>query len=160
MTLATLHAWWQARLPRERALLQAAALLVTAALVWSVALAPAWRTVRAFDALHTAQEAQLQTMRSQQAQARTLQALPPVSATASTQALQASVHQAFGNQAELHIGAGTLTLTVHNVRPEALAQWLARARTEARAAPVQAHLVRSPGSGPVLWSGTLQLPAP
>lgn len=153
-----LHAWWSQRAAREKQALTVAALLVGAALLWSIALAPALRTLRGFDAKHASQETLLQSMQGLQTQAQTLQAQPHLSQAAATQALQASLQPAFGTKAELSSHAGSATVTLRGVSPEALARWLATARTEARASPVQARLTRAGN----LWSGTLQmgLPAP
>lgn len=156
MKLPAFRPWWAQRAPREKTILRFAALLVAAALLWSVALAPALRTVRAFDAKHAAQEAQLQAMLRLQAQAQGLQAQPRLSPAAATQALQTSVQQAFGPKADLSSNAGNVTVTLRGVSADALALWLANARVEARASPIQARLTRTGDT----WSGTLQMGLP
>lgn len=156
MKAATLRAWWSQRPPREQSLLRLGALLVAVGLLWSLALAPALRTVRTFDAKRTAQDAQLQAMLRLQAQAQALQALPRLSQTAATQALQASVQQAFGALADVTVSGDNATVRVRGVTADALAQWLGNARSNARCVPVQAHLTRA-GTG---WSGTLQMALP
>ena len=158
MNAATLRAWWSQRPPREQSLLRLGALLVVAGLLWSLALTPALRTVRTFDAKRSTQDAQLQTMLRLQAQAQALQALPRLSQPAATQALQASVQQAFGALADVTISGDSATVRLRGVTADVLAQWLANARSNARCVPVQAHLTRA-GTA---WSGTLQmaLPAP
>jgi general secretion pathway protein M len=152
----TLRLWWTERPAREQNLLRGAALLVGAALLWSVALAPALRTLRSFEASRNTQEVQLQSMLRLQAQAQALQSQPKLSQVAATQALQASVQQAFGTSATLSVNAGNATVTLSGVRPDALAQWLASARTNAHSAPVQARIARAANG----WSGTLQMALP
>lgn len=151
-----LRLWWSQRPVREQNILRAGALLLGAALLWSVALAPALRTLRTLEATRTTQEAQLQTMLRLQAQAQALQAQPKLSQLAASQALQASVQQAFGTSASLSVNAGNATVTLSGVRPEALAQWLASARTNAHSAPVQARISRAANG----WTGTLQMALP
>jgi general secretion pathway protein M len=156
MNASTLRAWWSQRPPREQSLLRLGALMVVAGLLWSLALAPALRTVRTFDAKRTAQDEQLQAMLRLQAQAQALRALPRLSQTAATQALQASVQQAFGTLAEVTVSGDSATVRLRGVTAEALAQWLANARINAHCVPLQAHLTRA-GNG---WSGTLQMALP
>ena len=153
MNSTQIQAWWAQRAPREKTILQFAALLVAAALLWSVALAPALRTLRTFDDKHRSQEAQLQAMLRLQAQAQSLQSQPRLSQAAALQALQTSVQQVLGPKADFSNNAGNATVTLRGVTAEALAQWLASARTEAHASPVQARLSRAGNT----WSGTLQI---
>lgn len=156
MNTTNLRTWWAQRPPREQILLRGGGVLVGLALLWSVALAPALRTLRSYAPLHAAQQAQLQTMLGLQAQAQAAQALPHLSPAAATQALQASVTQAFGTHAELALAGGTATVTLRGVDATALAQWLASARANARSAPVQARLTRAANG----WSGTLYMALP
>lgn len=158
MNTHAMQQWWAQRPPREQTLLRTAAWLLLAALLWALAVAPALRTLRAFETQYARQQAQLQSMRGMQAQAQALQSQPRLSQASASQALQTTVQQAFGSQAELALQGGNATVTLRGVSAEALAQWLASARAEARATPVQARLERSAKG----WSGTLLmgLPAP
>lgn len=156
MNTATLRIWWSQRPAREQTLLQLGGLLLAAALLWSVALAPALRTLRTFETQHASQATQLQNMLRLQAQAQALQAVPSLSQAAATQALQLSVQQTLGASADMTIRGDNATVTLRNVSAESLAQWLASARTHARCTPLQAHLTRSAAG----WSGTLQLALP
>jgi general secretion pathway protein M len=156
MNTPALHAWWSQRPPREKTLLRSGGILLGLALLWAVALAPALRTLRGYEPQRATQQAQLQTMLRLQAQAQAAQALPRLTPAAATQALQASVAQAFGTRAELALAGGTATVTLRGVDATALAQWLASARTNARSAPVQARLTHAANG----WSGTLQMALP
>ena len=154
----TLQTWWEARAAREKQMLQVAAIVVAAGVLWAAGIAPALKTIQTFEATRNAQDAQLQSMLRLQGQAQSLRAVPRLEAAAAQQALQASVTQAFGAKADFQALGGTATITLKGVEPQAVAQWLAVARTNARSAPLQARLSTSPQG----WSGTLQmsLPAP
>jgi general secretion pathway protein M len=154
----SLHTWWEARAAREKQLLQIAAVVVAVGVVWAAGIAPALKTLKTFDATRNAQEGQLQAILQLQSQAQNLRAVPKLEAAAAQQALQLSVTQAFGTKADFQAQGGTATVTLKGVDPQALAQWLAVARSNARSAPLQARLSTSPQG----WSGTLQmsLPAP
>jgi general secretion pathway protein M len=152
----TLQSWWSQRPAREKPLLLGAAILVSAALLWWVAIAPAVRTLSGFDAKWAAQDAQLQTMLRLQNQAQSLTAQAPLSTAAAAQALLASVQQSFGTQADVQIQGNSATVTLRGVPGEALAQWLATARANARSVPVQTRLKRGPNG----WTGTMQMGLP
>jgi general secretion pathway protein M len=156
MTKQQIRAWWDERPERDKTWMRVGMLVVGLALLWTIAIAPALRTLRAYEDTRAKLDVQTQAMLRLQAQAKALQAQPKLSRAASTQALQASVKQIFGNRADLSVSGGGATITLRGVSPQALAQWLASARTEARVAPVQAHLTQTGGA----WSGTLQLALP
>lgn len=156
--------WWGQRDTREKTLITAAAVLVSLALVWLVGMAPALKTLRQFDASRSAQQAQLQTLRTLQLQAQTLQSQPHINASAARQALKTATDKAFGTQADISISNGNVTANLRNVSPDALAQWLASARSNAHATPVQMRITRSAtvntAGGTVGWSGSVQLTLP
>jgi len=153
MNLVLLQTWWGQRARSEKNLLRLALTLVGAALVWSLAVAPALRALRHFETLHAVQEAQLQHMLRLQGAAKDLQAQPRMNEADAAQALQASVQQAFAGKADMAVSAGAVTVTLRGVSASALAQWLQMARTQAHAAPVQARLSRAGDA----WSGTVQI---
>jgi general secretion pathway protein M len=153
MNLLSLQTWWGQRPNSEKNLLRLALALVGAALVWSLAIAPALRALRNFETQHAVQEAQLQNMLRLQAAAKDLQAQPRMNEADAAQALQASVQQAFAGKADVAVSAGAITVTLRGVSAQAIAQWLQIARAQAHAAPVQARLSRAGNA----WSGTLQI---
>jgi general secretion pathway protein M len=161
---STVRTWWAQCDAREKALITIAAVLVALALVWLVAVAPALKTLRQFEATRAIQESQLQTVRALQAQAQTLQAQPRLSAAAASQALKAATDKAFGTQADITLSSGSATVNLRNVSPEALAQWLASVRSNAHATPLQARISRnSTGNANSVtagWSGSVQLALP
>jgi general secretion pathway protein M len=164
---AQARARWDKLAPREKAAVLAAALLVGAALVWWVVLGPALQTLRSADRQHAELDAQLQKMRTLQAEAQALQSTPKLSYDDALRALETSVRQRLGGTAQLNVAGDRATLTLKGASAEALAQWLAQARINARALPAEARLVRNtaptatPGGNPtVAWDGTLVLSLP
>jgi general secretion pathway protein M len=148
---------WARLAPREQRLVLAAGLLVAAALLWWLALAPALAVLRSAPAQHLEIDAQLQHMLALQAQARALQSQPRLTPDEASRLLEASVRERLGTTARMSIAGERVSLTLAGTPPEALAQWLGQARTNARALPSEAHLVRNPGG---LWDGTLVLALP
>lgn len=143
--LSPLKARWAAMAPRERRMVRIAAVLVVLALLWWVALGPALRTLAAAPAEHARLDAELQKMSTLQARAKTLQALPRANRDDALRALDTSVRESLGPGAQL-LSAGSgdaANVTLRGASADALAQWLAQARANARAVPREAHLSRS-----------------
>ena len=154
MTLfASLQSHWKTISVREQRLLMAALALVLGATLWWLALAPALATLRSAHTQHTVQDAQLQTMRTLQAQAQLLQAQPPLSPGESRRLLEATV-KALGNNAQLNVLGDRATVSLKGATAEDLAQCLTQARLNARTLPTEAHLVRNADG---TWDGTLVL---
>lgn len=149
----TWRARWDAMPARERQLVLLCATLMASALLWWVALAPALAVLRAAPAQHKALDAQLQQMRNLQAQAQALQAQAPLSADEARRALDASV-KPLAPAAQLVASGDRVTVTFKGIAPDALAQWLAQARLNARAVPVEAKLARNPAGN---WDGLVVL---
>ncbi len=157
------QAWWPELEPREQRLIGAAAALVLLALLWWVALAPALRTLSAAPAEHARLDAQLQQMTTLQTQAKALQAQPRASRDDAVRALESSVRQSLGPNAQLQPAASGdgITVAVRTVAADTLAQWLAQARSNARAVPREAHLARaqSAPAAPAAGAGSNERPA-
>jgi general secretion pathway protein M len=153
---------WSQRSGRERGMLLTAAILVAAALLWSIALGPALRTLATADTTRTALEGQLQAMLDMQSQAQSLQSQPRLGNAAASQLLIAAVEPTFGKGARLVIANNQATLTVNAVTAQALGQWLTLARVNAQSKPtvVQIGKTTSPDNADILWSGTLQMALP
>lgn len=154
-TLSTLAAWWSRRPAREQGLLTAAALLVAGALLWSLALAPAWRTVKAYPVQRAALDTQLTSMWALEARARALQSRPALTAQAMRAGLQAAV-AGLGPKASLQVLNQQATVTLQGLDAGTLAGWLALVRTETRLLPSQAQWKRTGNT----WSGTVQFTLP
>lgn len=149
---ARVRAGWAALAPREQRMVAIAAALVGLAVLWWVLLAPALRTLAAASAEHASLDAQIQQMTALQAQARALQSQPRANPDDALRALENSVREQLGAQAQMQgSGAGEgVTVALRAVPAEVLAQWLAQARGNARAVPREVHLTRAtaPGAAP------------
>lgn len=143
---ALLRAHWKALAPREQNLLRAAGTLVALALLWWLALAPALTTLRTAPARHAALDAQLQRMHSLQAEALQLQAAPRSAPGDAVASLRSALTQRLGSSAQLSLAGDRATITMKGAPADALAQWLAQARSNALAVPVEARLTRSAAS--------------
>lgn len=141
--LAPLRARWNALSPRERYLSSLAASAVGILLVWAIFLAPALRTLQKVQAQRLELDARLQQMLALQAEARQLAAQPRIGRDAAVRALQESV-TALGSGAQLQVSGERAVLTLKGVPAVSVATWLGAARTNARVAPVEVRLVRSP----------------
>lgn len=161
--------WWAGLAAREQRWVSIAAVLVGAALVWWLAIAPALKTISTAQAQHAALDAQLQTMRAQAAQAKEFKSLRALTFDESQRALESSVKQTLGTGANLSINDSRANLSLKNVSADNLAAWLSQARINARVAPAEVRLTRSPasaaaasgssstGSAPISWDGTMAL---
>lgn len=149
---AALAARFKALSARERIAVLAAGALLALALLWLLAIGPAWRTVSEAPARIEALDAQLQQMRQQAAQAvqwRSRPALPPGQAQAALSAATARLNEA----GRLTLQGERAVLSLKQVSAEALQAWLAEARSGARARVIEADLTRS-GAG---YDGTVIL---
>ena len=157
MSASELKLQWARLAPRERRLAAGAAGLVAVALLWWLALAPPLAVVRTAETQHRSLDAQVQRMVGLQAQAQALQSQPRQTAEEASRLLEATVRQQLGTTARMSISGERVTVTLGGTSPEALAQWLTQARTNARVLPVEARLARNPAG---LWDGTLVLALP
>ena len=159
MSAATqaLRARWAGLRPREQALVAGATVVVAIALVWLVALSPALKTLTASEEQRRALDTQLQRMSALQVQAKSLQAQPKLGYDDASRLLETSVRQRLGTTARMVIAGDRVTVTLTGAGADALAQWLAQARANARAIPGEAHLTRNAAG---LWNGTLVLTLP
>lgn len=154
---------WARMEARERRLVALAAAVVGLALLWWLGLAPALRTLRAADDQRAALQVQAQQMQQLKAEAEALKALPRMSRDEALRALEGAVKQRLGDTGQLSVVGDRANVTLKNTPADALAQWLADARINARATPVDARLTRGASTAagaPVLWSGTLSLGLP
>ena len=145
---AALQARWKALAPREQSLVLAAAGVVLLALLWWVALAPALGTLRQAPELHGKLDLQLQHMQRLQAEAQQLQAQPQTSPSDAVGALRTALTQRLGTAAQMNVLGDRVTVTLKAAPADATAEWLALARTNARAVTVEARLTRSNAAAP------------
>lgn len=157
MNKQALRARWAALAPREQALVAGAIALVTFALLWWLALAPALATLRSAEKQHRALDNQLQQMLRLQAQARAMQAQPRQSHDDAMRQLELAIRQQLGVSARYSIAGDRVSVTLSNTPAPALAQWLSQVRANARALPGEARLTRNASGG---WDGSLVLTLP
>ena len=152
---------WQGLQARERRLVLAAAAVVALALLRWLGLAPALRTLREAGDQRAALAAQAQRMQQLRQEAEALKALPRMTRDEAVQALEAAARQRLGAGATVSVVGDRANVALKDAPAAALADWLADARLNARAAPVEARLTRggAPG-GTTTWSGTLALGLP
>lgn len=164
MNLPQSFAPWQERWRRladqEKQMLVLIIAIVVGALLWLQVLGPARATLHTADAQAKALDAQLQHMQQLQAQVQTLQRQPPLGFDESLVALTAATQQTLGNSAQLSNTADHASVTLKGASADALAQWLAQARLNARSVPLEARLVRSSTAGVSTWNGVLLMSLP
>lgn len=165
---------WQQRPARERRWLALGAIVLLAALVWSLLLAPAWRVWREAPARQARLEQQTRHMQQLQAEARQLQAPRRIERAQALQLLTSSGQRLLGPGALLQAQGEELRVTLKAAPAAGLAEWLTLAREQAQARPRLAQLEKqlpaetppprpaqqpdSPSSAS--WSGTLVLSLP
>lgn len=151
---------WQRLASREKNLVLVAGSLVAAALIWWLALAPALQTLRQAPVRHRALDAQLQAMQQMQAQALQLQAERRPLPSEPAVALQAATAQELPGKSQIQVTGDRATLTVLEAPADSLLRWLAQARGNARALPIEVRLTRATADGPgapVRWNGRIVL---
>jgi general secretion pathway protein M len=151
---------WKLLAPRERTLLTVAGALVLVALLWMLLLAPSLRVLRGAAAQSAALDAQLQRMQTLQAQAQALQQQAPLGYEDAMRALQQATKQTLGAAAQVSVNGERATVTLQAVGADALAQWLAQARLNARSVPLEAKINRISTPASTTWSGVLVMSLP
>ena len=155
----TLKARWAALGQREQRGIALAAAALLVALVWSVALAPALRTLKAVPGQNAVLDAQLERMHAMQTRAQMLQAKQAVAPQDTLKALQAAT-ALLGKGASLQVAGENATVTLKQISAASLAPWFAPVSV-AGLSPTDVHLQRSTDAAESLWSGVLvfRLPA-
>lgn len=158
--LEPLRARW-IRLPgREKNGIRLAGLLVLAFLLWQFSIGPSLATLRSSNAQSKALGLQLQAMQAMQVQAQAVQKQPPLGFDEAVRALTAATKQTLGASAQLVLAGDRASITVKEASPDALAEWLAQARLNARSALIEARLVRASTPGGPVWNGVLVMGLP
>ena len=148
-----LRARWATLALRERRMVTMAGAVVAAFLVWTLALAPAWRTVSRAPAQLDALDAQLQQMQALATESKALRGVAPVPLAQAQAALSAATER-LGSQGKLNLQGERALLTLKGASGEQLTAWLAEARAGARARVVEGTLNQS---GPGTYDGSLTL---
>lgn len=152
---------WQALSPREQNGVSVLGTLLAVLLLWSVAVAPALQALRDCDNRRTQIGLQQAHMLALQNQAQALQARTPLSRDEALRNLQGLTP---GAQIQLNVQGERVAVQLKAVPAPALANWLAQARTQAQALPIEAHLTRNQAAtisnAAVVWDGNLVLSLP
>jgi general secretion pathway protein M len=143
-------AWWNGLAARERGGAALAMSAVGLLLLWAIAVQPALRTLREVPPKLDQLDTELQKMHQLAFESRNLRAIPTVAPGQAAAALQTATER-LGEKAHILVQNNRATLTLNDLQGDALAGWLAEARSIARARPVEAQWVR----GPHGYSGTL-----
>lgn len=147
-----LMARWSAMGRRDRRIVLVAAALVGVFLLWSVAIQPAWQTVRDAPSRIDQLGAQLQTMQSLAAEVAELRDVAPVSASQAAAALQGATDR-LGDRATMVQQGDRATVNLNGMSGDDLRSWLAEVRSAARARVAEVQLSRD-ASG---YTGTIVL---
>jgi general secretion pathway protein M len=151
--LRDLQSRWAALSARDRRLLTLAAALLVGLCLWSLAIAPAWRSLSSAPAQIALLEAQQQQMQLLANEAAALRAASPVSTEQAHAALTAATGR-LGAPGKLSLQGDRALLALKAVNPTQLGAWLAEARAGARARVVEASLTQT---SPGLYDGSLTL---
>jgi general secretion pathway protein M len=154
-SLAPWRARWQALSASERRGLAFVGWVIGAALLWLVAVAPAWRTVAAAPARLDQLDTQLQQMQRLAGEARTLRGAPSIGSSQAQAAVKAAT-DGLGAAARLTLTGERASVSFTNVSGSQLRDWLTEVRGAGRARPVEATLTR--GAQGYSGSVVLQLP--
>lgn len=149
------RARWQALGARERRATVVAAWVLGLFLMWGLAIAPAWRTSRAAPGQLDLLDTQLQQMQRLAGEARELRATPTLNSAQSVAALRAA-SETLGAAGRLQVAGDRATLTLTGANGTQLRDWLAEARSAARARPLEANLTR----GAQGYSGSIVVALP
>jgi general secretion pathway protein M len=152
---------------KDRQRLLALGLVLLALMLWTWQISPALKTLRDMPAQLAQLQDQTQKLKLMQAQAQALQKSPRVQVKDARTLLQKVATDHLGNGARINIEGTRATLTLSRVSAESLAQFLALARTQAQALPIEAQLQKFTEAGAPktnipadLWRGTLILSLP
>jgi general secretion pathway protein M len=165
---ALLAARWNAMASRERLLVGCALALLAVALLWWVAISPALSQIKQAQQLSPQLDAQLQLMRTQAQEAASLKGQRQLSYDESLRGLEASI-KTLGAGALLSVSDARASVTLKGTNGDALAQWLAQVRTNARLVPSELRLQKSPAASAstgasatamASWDGTVVLNLP
>jgi general secretion pathway protein M len=155
-----LQARWRQLAAREKTFLASVLALIVLALLWQLVLAPSLKTLRTSDTQANALNAQLQHMLSLQNQASALQRQAPLSFDDALRALNLATKQTLATTAQVNVVADRANVTLQAVSAEALAQWIAQVRLNARSVPIEARLTRGTTPAGATWTGSLVMSLP
>lgn len=155
MTYQALQQRWTSLKPREQTGLRLAATVIGLALLWSLLLGPALRTLQGAPAQHARLDAQMQRMLSLRQHAEALRsASQPAPDAAWRDALKSSV--SLLGSAQIDEKGNAITVVLTDSSPQALARWL----SELSQWQLQVAQARLQQDAQGLWQGQLTLQHP
>lgn len=149
--------FWAARSRRERILLLTAAAVLLLTLGVQLAILPAWHRLQTAPQEHAQLDAQWQRMQALKAQSADL--LRQSRRQFDESALRGSLG-GLGETAQLSISDARAELRLQGAQPQALADWLLQARTQAGVVVREARLQSAQQQGRPAWNGVLLLELP
>ncbi|KAF1018857.1 MAG: hypothetical protein GAK30_03460 [Paracidovorax wautersii] len=147
-----LRSRWTALQPRERVLLAAAGGVAALMLLWWLALAPALAVLRNVPAQLAQAQAQRQQMAVLARQASALREQTNARPADTRAALATTTQNLLGTRATLAGTGDQVQITLDQIRPDELVDWLAQVRGNARLTPTEADLTATPAG---VWRGTV-----
>lgn len=156
--LAGMGTRWQAMAPRERLLVQLAAWVLGAGLIWMLGITPAWKTLQKSPDRLRALDAQLVRMQDWAAQAQAIRqdGSSPVPERSTTIGLIENTARDLGPGTQVNVMGNQVVVRLTQVAPDLLARSLDQLRRAARVVPVSAELEQVGDR----WSGSLTLAGP
>lgn len=145
---------------KDRKLIPFLAFVLLTSLLWFWNIAPALKTYQEAPLQLAQLERQTEHLKALQAQALALQKAPRMKVQDAGAVLQQTASDILGNGGKLKLEDSRATITLNNVSAETLAQFLAAARNQAMALPIEAKLQKSQSGSVEIWRGTLILNLP
>lgn len=150
---ATVQKAWARRSERERWALGLAGAVLVLALLWSVGVAPALRTLNEAPRTLARLDVELEHMHGLADEAARLRQAPSIAPAQAEEALRAAT-QRLGGDTNLTVQGGRATVTLGRVPGWALGAWLSEIRAGAHARPQSAQLTLVDGTD---YTGTIVL---
>jgi len=147
--------WLAQRSPREQRGIQTALVLLLVLVVWQWALSPALQVLRTSEAQRARLSLQTAQMQALQQQAQQLHQQSRISPEQAAQSLQSLASHA-GGQIKFNRQGQRVSLDIKALSPQALAELLTQARSQAHASVQEAHLQFNNKS----WEGQVLLALP
>ncbi|THU03758.1 type II secretion system protein M [Lampropedia puyangensis] len=170
--LHTLNAKWSHLQARERTLVALATTVVGFALLWLIAIAPAWKTYTSYTSNRQTIERQVQQMQAMRQYALQMQTHLDSSTSGGNQsttgmvnAIHSSAQRLLGSTSSTPLTGDRVTVRFQNVPAAQLLQWLQQVRESTRAQAAQVQLNRASASttdtaDATRWSGHVVLALP
>lgn len=154
----SLSARWRLLSPREQQSLSLLGWLLSAAVFWSLAIAPAWNTLRHSQQRRDDVMQQSLRMQTLQGQAQALQTRQVLSREQALRTLQ-SLSATAGTGIQLTVQSEHVSVQLKAVSAQTLLTWMSQVRHQAQALPLEAHLTRTVPNLSAGVTGATQNPA-